>query len=191
MAERPELFQRLMAVNEAFCVAWANAQIRAGATAICYFDPVGSSTVVTPDQYRNLNLALATRTLAQIQGPTATHFASGRALPVLDQVAATGTLAIGTSSLEDLGEVKRAAQGKLAVLGNWNSIEMCRWNPDQAEREVKRAIASAGKGGGLILAESHGEIPWQVPESVLDAVSEAVHRWGTYPLQGLDPQETP
>ena len=40
MLERPELFKRLMEVNEEFEVAWANAQLQAGATAIVYFDPV-------------------------------------------------------------------------------------------------------------------------------------------------------
>ena len=46
--------------------------------------------------------------------------------------------------------------------------------------------AKAGPGGGYVLSDSHGEIPFQVPEQVLTAISEAVHRWGRYPLsQGL------
>ncbi len=40
MYERPDLFQRLMKVNSDFCINWANAQLEAGATAICYFDPI-------------------------------------------------------------------------------------------------------------------------------------------------------
>jgi len=36
--------------------------------------------------------------------------------------------------------------------------------------------------GGFILSDNHGEIPWQVPEEALLAVSEAVHTWGNYPL---------
>ena len=39
MVEQPDLFNRLMQVNEKFCIDWANAQLAAGATAICYFDP--------------------------------------------------------------------------------------------------------------------------------------------------------
>ena len=50
--ERPDLFERLMAVNEEFCVAWANAQLAAGATAICYFDPVSSPTIVPRELYQ-------------------------------------------------------------------------------------------------------------------------------------------
>ena len=44
MHEQPVRFQRLMQLNEDFTVEWANAQLAAGATAICYFDPVSSTT---------------------------------------------------------------------------------------------------------------------------------------------------
>lgn len=43
-----------------------------------------------------------------------------------------------------------------------------------------------GNGGGFILSDNHGEIPWQVPDEVLMAISEAVHKWGRYPLTWID-----
>jgi uroporphyrinogen decarboxylase len=51
---------------------------------------------------------------------------------------------------------------------------------------VKGAIASAGPGGGFILCDNHGEIPCQVPDDVLLAISVAVHKWGRYPLTWVD-----
>ena len=180
--EQPELFDRLMKVNEEFCVAWANAQLAAGATAICYFDPISSTTVTPRETYLKTGFQIAKRTLARIKGPTATHFASGRCLPIVNDVAQTGTAGIGVSVLEDLADTKAACRGKLSILGNLNAIEMCRWTPEYATAVVKDAIAKAGTGGGYILSDNHGEIPWQVPEDVLLAVSEAVHTWGRYPL---------
>jgi len=182
MVEDPARFRRLMAVNEEFCVAWANAQLQAGATAIGCADPMGSSTLVTLEQYLALDRELARRTLARIQGPVATHFASGRVLPHLDAVVETGTVAVGVSVLEDLARLKAAARGRLSLLGNLNGIEMVGWTAATAEARVKEALAKAGPGGGFILADNHGEIPWQVPEAVLDAVGDAVRRWGRYPL---------
>jgi uroporphyrinogen decarboxylase len=70
----------------------------------------------------------------------------------------------------------------MSLLGNLNGVEMRRWTPEQAEAQVKAAIDAAGHGGGFILSDNHGEIPYQVPESTLLAISEAAHRWGTYPL---------
>ena len=186
MLEQPDLFNRLMQINEEFCVAWANAQIAAGATAICYFDPVSSTTIVPRDLYLKTGYPIAKRTLARIQGPTATHFASGRCLPIVEDVIQTGTAILGVSMDEDLRELKSAARGRVSLLGNLNGIEMRRWTVQQAEAAVKTAIASAGRGGGFILSDNHGEIPFQVSEETLLAISEAVHTWGCYPLDWID-----
>jgi uroporphyrinogen decarboxylase len=182
---RPELFERLMKVNEEFCVEWSNAQLDAGATAICYFDPVSSPTIVPRDLYLKTGAAIAKRTVARIKGPVAIQLASGRCLQILDDIAKTGVIAVGVSALEDLAEVKAACAGKLTVIGNLNGIEMRRWTPSTAETMVKTAIAKAGGRGGFILSDNHGEIPWQVPEEVLMAISEAAHRWGRYPLDWI------
>ena len=180
--ERPELLPRLMQVNQQFCIAWANAQLAAGATAIVYFDPVSSSTIVTPAQFRALGMPVACQTIAQIHGPVGIHFASGRCLPILADVIQTGAALVGVSTDEDLRELKQAAGGKLTLAGNLNGVEMVHWSSAQAEAQVKQAIARGAKGGGFILTDNHGEIPYQVPPDVISAISTAVHTWGKYPL---------
>lgn len=182
MYDRPELFEHLITLNEAFCADWANEQLAAGATAICYFDPVSSSTVTSREEYLKTGFPSAQRTLARIDGPTATHLASGRCLPILGDIAHTGTGVVGVGVEEDLAAVKALCKGKLTVLGNLNGIEMRRWTPEQAEEAVKEAIAEAGPGGGFILSDSHGEIPFQVPDDVLTAICDAARRWGRYPI---------
>ncbi len=182
MHEHRQLFARLMQLNEAFCVAWANAQVAAGANAICYFDPISSSSMVPRALFLETGFQVARRTLARLQAPAAMHFASGRVLPIVDDLAATGAAAVGVSSHEDLGTLKAACRGKISLLGNLNGIAMRRWTPAQAEAAVKAAIAAAGSGGGFVLSDNHGEIPWQVPDTVLLAIADAVERWGRYPL---------
>ncbi|CAK0777547.1 hypothetical protein CCP4SC76_6400002 [Gammaproteobacteria bacterium] len=71
-------------------------------------------------------------------------------------------------------------------MGAMNGVTMRRWSPQEAEREVKDAIRQAGRGGGFILSDNHGEIPFQVPDEVLLAIGEAVKNWGRYPLKWLD-----
>lgn len=184
--EQPGRFERLMQTNSAFSVEWANAQLAAGATAICYFDPMSSTTNIPRDLYLKTGQLVAKRAIAQIKGPTATHMASGRCLPIMNDIAGTGTAVVGVSTLEDLGELKTAAAGRVSLLGNLNGIEMRRWTREQAEAEVKRAIARAGRGGGFLLGDNHGEIPWQVPDAVLLAIGDAVERWGRYPLDWIE-----
>lgn len=183
---QPELFQRLMQVNEEFCVAWANAQLAAGATAIAYFDPVSSPTIVPKSVFLETGLKVAQRTIGRIAGPIAALFASGRSLPLVNEVAGAGAAIVGVSSDESLSDAKDACRGRLTVLGNLNGIEMRRWSAADAEAAVKNAISHAAPGGGFILADTHGEIPYQVPEEVLHAIADAARKWGQYPLTWLD-----
>ncbi len=181
--EQPDLFAQLMQVNEEFSVAWANAQLEAGATTIGYFDPVSSPTIIPRELYLKTGWPIMQRMYARIQGPTATLFASGLVLPVLEDILEVGTALVGASAYEDITQMKAMCRGKSTVIGNLNAIEMCRWTVEQAEQEVKKVLAAAAPGGGFMLCDNHGEIPFQVPEDVLLAIADAVERWGTYPLK--------
>ncbi|HEY0846365.1 MAG TPA: uroporphyrinogen decarboxylase family protein [Noviherbaspirillum sp.] len=186
--EQPDRFARLMQVNQRFCVEWANAQLAAGATLICYVDPLASTTNFPRDLYLATGHRVALDTLPMINGPTAIHLGSGRGLPIAQDLAATSACAVGVSTLEALADWKAAVGKRLTLIGNLNGVAMRRWTADDAEREVRQAIAGAGRGGGFILSDNHGEIPWQVPDAVLLAIRAAVDRWGRYPLDWMEPE---
>jgi len=181
--EERELFNRLMEVNMRFCIDFANAQLEAGATAITYFDPISSPTIIPKALYLEMGFEIAKQTIAQIKGPTAMHFASGNVLPIMEYLPQTGTAVVGVSTFEDLGELKQAANHKLTLLGNLNAIAMRNWSKEETKQYVKEAIHKAAKGGGFILAENHGEIPYFVQEATLLAIKEAIEEYGNYPIQ--------
>ena len=180
-----KLFDALMLVNEEFCVNWANAQLESGATAICYFDPLASPNIIERGTYLETGYKVARRTIAQIKGPVATHLASGITLPVIDDIIATGSPVLGFSAADDIPAVKAASKGRICLLGNLNAIDMVHWSPDKIDQMVGSLISQAGQGGGFILSENHGEIPWQVPEDTLLQISEAVQKHGQYPVKGI------
>ena len=179
----PNHFNLLMKKNERFCVKWANAQLEAGATAIAYFDPLASPKIIETRTYLETGYKVAKRTLKRINGPTATHLASGIALPVIDEIISTGTQGLGFSSSDDLTLIKKAAEDRICLIGNLNGLEMVNWDKPKVEKEIKNLIIKAGKGGGLIISDNHGEIPFQVPEKVLLEISEAVRKYGKYPIE--------
>ena len=181
--EKPKEFQQLMAINEEFCVDWANAQLAAGATAICYFDPLASPTMIERSTYLKTGHTVAQRTIGRFNGPAATHLASGRSLAVLDDIAATGSAVLGFSADDDIAAIKSKAAGKICLLGNLNGIDMVNWDSQRTQREVQQRIQQAASGGGFILSDNHGDVPWQVPESVLLEVAAAVKEHGTYPIK--------
>jgi len=176
-------FNRLMKINTAFCIEWSNAQLASGATAICYFDPMASSTITPREIYEQNGYITAREVISKINGPVATHLASGNCLPVIDLISQTGTVVIGVSALEDIEKIKENCKGELAILGNLNGIEMRRWTREETESKVKDVLLKAGPGGGFVLSDNHGEIPFHVPDEVLMWISEAVHKWGNYPMK--------
>lgn len=179
---RKDEFKKLMEVNEAFCVEWANAQLEAGATAICYFNPLASPNMIERDTYLTTGYLTDRRTIARIKGPTATHLASGITIPVIDDLIATGTVVLGFSESDDLAVIKEATRNKICLLGNLNGIDMVNWDSKKTNDTIQNLISKAGDGGGLIISDNHGEIPWQVSEDTLIELSEAVRKFGTYPL---------
>ncbi len=179
--EQPNLFSRLMAVNQEYCVSWANAQLEAGAMAIGYCDPLASPTFLPSDMYLKTGFKIAQETLARIKGPTSVSLVSSNCLPALDVLAALGTKAVAAGPFENLAEVKAVCQGRFTVLGGLNGVEMHTWTPEEAAENVKEVLAEAAVGGGFVLSDNH-EIPWQVSEEVLMSISETVHKWGHYPI---------
>lgn len=181
---QPDLFKKLMKKNTEFCIQWSNVLFEAGATALGYFEPLASPDMIPRELYLTTGLPLATRVVKSVSGPMAVHLASGRTLPVINDLAAAGFAGIGVSTNDDLGLVKEACSRKLTILGNLNGIAMRNWSDADAERIVRDVIRTAGHGGGFILSDNHGEIPWQVSERVLTAIGAAVKRHGIYPLDG-------
>ena len=177
--------ERLIRINEAFCVAWAKAQLAAGATVIAYADPISSPTMVGRTFFAEVGLPSMRRTLSQIPGPVAVTYASADSLPLLDRVPEGGAVAATVGSQEDLAAAKALCRGRLTVIGNLNNVAMPTWTPEQAEAAVKAAIAQAGPGGGFVLCDQHGEIPWQTPDEVIQAIADATRRWGRYPLDWI------
>ena len=180
--DRPDTIEHLLRINSAYCVAWANAQIKAGASAIMCADPALSPTIMHKDISQRYGIDTAKWVISRIDGPAMIHFASCSGLDLVDEVYDCGSIGMSPCADEGIGDLKAACRNKMTVVGGLNALEMRNWRPDQAEREVRRILAAAGPGGGFVLSDNHGEIPFCVDDEVLLAVTEAVRRWGRYPL---------
>ncbi|MEI6285778.1 MAG: uroporphyrinogen decarboxylase family protein [Bacillota bacterium] len=176
-------FNRLMWLNEKFCGQWANAQLAAGATAIGYFDPLASPTMIPRETYLASGYQTFKRMLGEINGAIAVHMASGKTLSLLPDLVNSGAALMGFSAEENIPDIKAACRNKVTLLGNFNGIAMRHWDEQETKRQVKLIIDGAGQGGGLIVADNHGEIPWQTPEQVLYWIGEAIEQFGSYPLK--------
>ena len=118
-------------------------------------------------KYLSTGYDIDKRTLSSIKGPTAFHLASGRAMPVLDDIIEAGSSVIGISSHDDIKQIKKKAENRIALLGNLNAVDMINWDREKTITIVSQLISEAADGGGFILSDNHGEIPWLVSEDTL------------------------
>ena len=96
----------------------------------------------------------------------------------LEELAASGTDAVGVDWLIELGDAARRIGGKVALQGNLDPATLY-GSPDAIRNEVRRALDSyaAGNGGsrdGHVFNLGHGMSPDMDPEHVA-ALVEAVH----------------
>lgn len=166
-------FDALIEYNTKFCISYANAQLEAGANAICYFDPMASPSMLPRWFYAEKGLKIAKRVLSQIQGPAAIHLASGITDGIAEELKESGSPLLGFSCKENISAMKKSFGNKMALLGNMNGIEMRTWDSETTKKKVSAILAEAGESG-FILSDNHGEIPASVPEIVLFEIMECV-----------------
>ena len=182
--ERPDAAAHLARVNAAFCAAWANAQLAAGADAILVFEPLASPQLVEPRRWRALGAPATRAAIAAIRGPVLLGFGSAPALGVAAEALDLGPAALCAGAGDDLAALKACCRGRAMLIGGLDSLPLARGGPAAAEAAVRRALSAAGPGGGFLLSESHGEIAWSTPDETLLAAADAVRRWGTYRAGG-------
>jgi len=182
--ERPDAAAHLARVNAVFCAAWANAQLAAGANAVLVFEPLASRELMEPARWRALGAPATRAAIAGVRGPVLLGFGSAPALGVAAEALELGAAALCAGAGDDLAALKACCRGRALLIGGLDSLPLASGGPDAAQAAVRRALAAAGRGGGFLLSESHGEIPWTTPDETLLAAADAVRRWGTYGAGG-------
>ena len=177
----PALLHRILDVNSDAVIAYLAAQRAAGAQALQVFDTWGG--VLSPAMYREFSLpylARIARELPRGEGAERTPlilFGKGNAA-YLEDLAATGTEAVGVDWLIELGDAARRTGGRVALQGNLDPATLY-GNPEAIRAQVRHALDSyaAGNGGsrdGHVFNLGHGMSPDMNPDHVA-ALVEAVH----------------
>lgn len=173
----PKLMHQLLEVVTDSVIAYLSAQREAGAQALMVFDTWGG--VLAPHTYREFSLRYLNRIAQEFkrgEGDAKTPlilFGKGNA-PYLEELAATGAEGLGVDWLVSLEDARRRTQGKVALQGNLDPVTLYA-QPETIRAEVKRCLASYGKGSGHVFNLGHGMSPDMNPEHVkvlVDAVHE-------------------
>lgn len=184
-----DYFWKLMKKNMEFSISWANMQLKAGVDAIVYFDPLLSTEMIPLKILQKTGFLIAKESIKIINGPVVIHMASAKTEDTIKELIDSKIVGIGISKDDDIKKLKALCKGKISLIGNLDGVSMRKWNKNDVDYNIKRIIYDAAPGGGFIISDNHGEIPWQVSEDVLKNVSEAVRKYGKYPIQKDDKDE--
>lgn len=162
-----------------YAVAWAKQMIEQGADIIVLADGMASQTVISRQLFEKYVLSLLKETIQEIPVPVV-YEAVGSAQGILDLIATTGAVVAVLDYKDHLEECKRIANGKIALMGNFNNIEMLYWNSIRTQLEVKKVINKAADGYGYVVSSQGPEIPYDVPFEVIETMVRATKEFGKY-----------
>jgi len=179
----PTALHRLLSLNTDAVTAYLSAQRAAGAQALQVFDTWGG--VLSPAMYREFSLPYLARIARDL--PRDGHdgltplilFGKGNARH-LEELAATGTEAVGLDWLIDLNEAAQRIHGGVALQGNLDPATLY-GAPDAIRREARRVLdnyrdGNTGSREGHVFNLGHGMAPDMDPAHVAVLVDE-VHAY--------------
>ena len=169
----PQSAHRLLSLLARSVSIYLEAQAAAGAQALMIFDTWGGA--LTPAGFRDFSLAYMSEIIRYLAASThardvpVTLFTKG-AGSWLKEMAQSGCAALGVDWTVDLGDVRRAVGGEVALQGNMDPAML--YAPTARIREqVAVILQSFGHGSGHIMNLGHGVQPTVDPERVADFVN--------------------
>lgn len=172
---REQVMGRMLEISSEFSIAWANAQLEAGADVIVLADGMASAAVLTRQQFIEFALPTLKAMIPRVNG-FVVHEGVGHLHPMLDLLVDIGLLGVILSHLDDLAKCREIVGDKLALIGNLNNIEMARWSPEEMTRRSEAALAAV-PCPGYVLSAQGPEIPLGVSDAVVQAMVEAAKNW--------------
>lgn len=148
-------------------VAYAQAQIEAGAEAICVEDMAASLDLVSPRIYRNLIHGAHRRLIAGIGAPVILHICGGNT-KILDLLTSTGADALSLDAATDLAAAARC--GACAIIGGIRPVEVLL---EGRLDDVRRAVRESIDAGVHIVAPGCGIPPATPTENLLEMARKA------------------
>ena len=195
MYKRPDLMERILAVNAEAVTSYLNAQIEAGAQAVMIFDSWGG--VLADGAYERFSLAWMRRVVEGLrrERDEPAFDAHGRVLgtrkaPVpsivftkggglwLEKIAAIGCDAVGLDWTVNLAEARARIGARCALQGNLDPMVLMA-EPGQVQAQALKVLESFGvpqPGVGHVFNLGHGISQFTPPDNVA-ALVEAVHRY--------------
>jgi MtaA/CmuA family methyltransferase len=166
--ENPTHARRCLESLTSVPVAFAQAQMRAGADIICLADHA-TGGMVSPETYRTMLLPIHQEIVPQMGGPVVLH-CCGNTTDRVHLFAQTGVDAYHFESQVDMKQAVAAARGKMRLMGNVNNPHvLLGGTPADVTQACRRAISA-----GVQILSPECAVPLTTPVKNLRAIVESV-----------------
>ncbi len=162
-------------------LAVGRALVEAGADAIVMKDSFASTSMISPDHYREFAFPAEAQAISELgrQAPVILHVCRN-SMPILPQMAATGAAALEIDSPVDLALAREAVGEGVALKGNIDAVSvMEKGSPADVEMAVKAAMEAAKAGRRFILSTGDS-IPVSAPSDNVAALVNSGRKYGKY-----------
>ncbi len=174
----PDFVHRLIRAMLPATVVTAQALAQAGVDAVVIKDSFASSSVISPDHYREFAFPYEVEAIAELGGevPVILHICRNSG-PILAQMAQTGADALEVDSLVDLAAAREAVGPGITLKGNIDAVAVLeKGTVADVEAAVRRAAAAAD---GRFILSSGDSIPRETPDENLAALVEYGRKYGS------------
>ena len=137
-------------------------------------DPVSSSTMISPNFYREFVLPSLKQLIQNLGVPVILHVC-GDTQPILPLMAETGARILSLDQCMDLALAKKTLTGRCGIGGNVDPIQtLLLGTVEDVKRDTLKCLQQGGKKGYLLMAGC--AVPPGTPIENLKAMVEAARR---------------
>ena len=175
LVKRPEWLQELLEICAEVSIAFARAQVEAGADIIGLGDAVCSQ--ISPKMYRQFALPYEQRVFAAVRemGAVGRLHICGNTTRLLADMARSGAQIIDLDWMVDFGQAAQIFGNEVAPCGNFDPVKVMLQGTPATVREAVRACVLMG--GSRSFSGAGCEIPDATPQDNLLAQAETLGEW--------------
>lgn len=190
MLRDPASAHRLCEIALAANISWAEAILATGC-GVTLSDPVASSTIISPKQFREFAFPYLKRLVEYIgtQGKSATLHICGKTAKIWPDMAATGAACLSLDNVVDMAAAKAKVGDRVRLTGNVDpSSVMLQGTVNDVKRAVLDCLEKTYDSPKGYIVSSGCSLPTEVPFVNIHAMMDTVREVG-YPVTAAKIQE--
>lgn len=177
LGEEPELIHALLDFSRRVATRYALALVECGAHSTCFGDSASGPELLSPKHYRQFPWRHQKRMAEELRqrGVILHSHICGNTGPITKEFVALGAQVLEVDHKTEPRRLKRAARGKVCLLGNIDTTMMAFGTPAEIDTACEELIKSWRPDNGFILGPGCALGP-QVPSDNIQALVEAAKR---------------